>query len=460
MKTIYLGLLISLLTATINAQNSLNFDGTDDKVDCGNNSSVQITGTTITIEAWIYPTGWKTNVWEGNIINKENNNPDYGYMLRCGDGGKLNFNLGNNAWNELTTSSGTLTLNTWQHVAGSYDGNMMRLYVNGVAVDSISTSISISSTLQNLTIGNWSSSFDRAFIGSIDEVRVWSSVRSKAEINNTMNTEFCVIPANLVAYYKLNEGVASGNNSGVTTAVDFSGNNNNGTLSSFALTGSTSNWVNGVVATMVISQGTDTRTECNPYTWIDGNVYTTSNNTAAFNIVGGAANGCDSLVTLDLTIITVDTGTTTSGITISCNATGATYQWLDCDNAMGILSGETNQSFSAASNGNYAVEVTENGCVDTSACVAVTVIGVIENSLEEQFVVYPNPTQGNIAIEFDNVQEYLIVSLLTVTGQLLETKTYTNSSKIELEIKDTAGIYFIDISDNNDARSIIRIVKE
>jgi hypothetical protein len=48
--------------------------------------------------------------------------------------------------------------------------------------------------------------------------------------------------------------------------------------------------------------GTDTRTECNSYTWIDGNTYTSSNNTATFNIAGGAANGCDSLVTLDLTI--------------------------------------------------------------------------------------------------------------------------------------------------------------
>ncbi len=55
--------------------------------------------------------------------------------------------------------------------------------------------------------------------------------------------------------------------------------------------------------------GTDTRTECNSYTWIDGNNYTSSNNSAIFNIVGGAANGCDSLVTLDLTIANSTSGT-------------------------------------------------------------------------------------------------------------------------------------------------------
>ena len=47
---------------------------------------------------------------------------------------------------------------------------------------------------------------------------------------------------------------------------------------------------------------TDTRAECGSYAWIDGNTYTSSNNTATFNIANGAANGCDSIVTLDLTI--------------------------------------------------------------------------------------------------------------------------------------------------------------
>jgi hypothetical protein len=47
---------------------------------------------------------------------------------------------------------------------------------------------------------------------------------------------------------------------------------------------------------------TDTRSECNSYTWIDGNTYTTNNNTATFNFVGGAASGCDSIVSLNLTI--------------------------------------------------------------------------------------------------------------------------------------------------------------
>lgn len=48
--------------------------------------------------------------------------------------------------------------------------------------------------------------------------------------------------------------------------------------------------------------GIDYPTACEEYTWIDGNTYTISTNTAIFIIVGGAANGCDSVVTLNLTI--------------------------------------------------------------------------------------------------------------------------------------------------------------
>ena len=49
-------------------------------------------------------------------------------------------------------------------------------------------------------------------------------------------------------------------------------------------------------------EGTDEISSCAPITWIDGNTYSTSNNTATFLLVGGAANGCDSLVTLNFTL--------------------------------------------------------------------------------------------------------------------------------------------------------------
>ena len=68
--------------------------------------------------------------------------------------------------------------------------------------------------------------------------------------------------------------------------------------------------------------GTDTQVACGSFTWIDGNTYTSSNNSANFNIIGGAANGCDSLVTLDLTINNSVSGTDTQ---VACGS----YTWID-----------------------------------------------------------------------------------------------------------------------------------
>ena len=71
-----------------------------------------------------------------------------------------------------------------------------------------------------------------------------------------------------------------------------------------------------------VATGTDVITACDTYTWIDGNTYTASNNTATYTIVGGSVNGCDSIVTLDLTINNSTAGT---DVITSCD----TYTWID-----------------------------------------------------------------------------------------------------------------------------------
>lgn len=103
--------------------------------------------------------------------------------------------------------------------------------------------------------------------------------------------------------------------------------------------------------------------------------------------------------------------------TITANNTNAAYQWLDCDNGYSVLNGETNVSYTAYANGNYAVELTENGCVDTSACVGINIVGLLENSFTDRISVYPNPTSGKLSIEFESVQEELSIRVFSFTGQ-------------------------------------------
>src|SRR5690606_18730531 len=88
-----------------------------------------------------------------------------------------------------------------------------------------------------------------------------------------------------------------------------------------ALDGSDSTYVLDLTIN-TLATGTDVQEACGSFTWIDGNTYTTDNNTATHTIVGGAANGCDSIVTLDLTINTFVTGT---DVQEACGS----FTWID-----------------------------------------------------------------------------------------------------------------------------------
>src|SRR5690606_4639767 len=153
--------------------NSLIFDGNNDRVNCGNDPSVQITGNQITLEAWVYPIQFRNYVHEAHIISKETNSPDYGFMLRTGDNGRLNFNAGNGNWNETTTPNSVISLNKWQHVAATYDGVTTRIYVNGTEVHSQNRTFTIGNSGNNLTIGGYPNGGGN-FNGRIDEVKVWN----------------------------------------------------------------------------------------------------------------------------------------------------------------------------------------------------------------------------------------------------------------------------------------------
>jgi len=236
---------VSAPPASFNGQNALSFDGTNDRVDCGTAPSVSITGTALTLEAWIYPTSFRANSFEGSIINKEG--PNVGYALRCGGTGQLSFAVGSGSTIiEVLSATNALTLNTWQHVAATYDGINKLIFVNGVQVGTSAGPASLGNSTNQLMIGDYGAGVGtRNFPGKIDEVRIWNTVLSPANIAANQNQQFCGGEAGLAAYYQFNQGTDSGVNNGLTTLFDISGNANNGTLNNFALVGPTSNWVQG-----------------------------------------------------------------------------------------------------------------------------------------------------------------------------------------------------------------------
>lgn len=193
-----------------------------------------------------------------------------------------------------------------------------------------------------------------------------------------------------------------------------------------------------------IATGTDVQTVCSSFTWIDGNTYTSSNNTATVTLVGGAANGCDSIVSLDLIIDTMpDVTTTTSGIIISVAQSGADYQWLDCNNGYAPIAGETYQNFVPTYNGNFAVLVENGVCAATSDCVPLNVnsASISEISNAHFATVYPNPTYDEIAVHLEAQQE-TIIEVYNSIGALVNTLTTDLQHNI-LSINGEAGIYLV-----------------
>ena len=94
-----------------------------------------------------------------------------------------------------------------------------------------------------------------------------------------------------------------------------------------------------------------------------------------FDTVPSIATGCDSAMTINLTIIVIDSSTTLQNDTIFSNQSGATYQWIDCDGNT-IIPNETNSFYAPIASGSYAVIVSKNGCSDTSSCRNVTITNI------------------------------------------------------------------------------------
>ncbi|HZH87055.1 MAG TPA: T9SS type A sorting domain-containing protein [Brumimicrobium sp.] len=209
------------------------------------------------------------------------------------------------------------------------------------------------------------------------------------------------------------------------------------------------------------TDGIDVQVACGSFTWTNGIEYTASNNTATDTIFNGNAAGCDSIITLNLTINNADITTTqTGGINLSANATGATYQWIDCDNGNAPITGETNQTFTASINGNYAVIITENGCTDTSACMVVNNVGLKDFNTITGINIFPNPTKGLVTINLESTQDgQQTLELIDATGRLLSKQLLMNNSTTLDLTNYVRGMYLVRIT-NGDNQSVHRIIKE
>jgi uncharacterized protein YjdB len=204
-----------------------------------------------------------------------------------------------------------------------------------------------------------------------------------------------------------------------------------------------------------ITGPTTQQNACGPYTW-NGQTYTQSG-TYTYN--GTTANGCDSSATLVLTIdqapsnvqVSLNQGTFTVTAQNASN-----FAWMDCATNT-LIPGETNATFTPTISGSYAA-VVSNACgSDTTTCEPIEVQGISETE-SELIAVYPNPSNGifTVASKGSIIQE---VTLYSVNGELIW-RNANNSHEITIDLSEYArGTYMLQVSTNQEAR-IFRLIKQ
>ena len=238
----FLFLSIFCLASLIRAQaqnNALNFDGVDDYVAI---PSVATNLKTFTIEMWVKP----TTINASGIVALLNTN-----SWDTTNGGSVHFQVESGkliiSVCGITTgwpSSNTwLVMKAWQHLAVTYDqpNNTVKFYVNGMLVSTVNKPLPVAK-VDVACIGSWTGT-DRFFNGSIDEVRVWNTVRTAGEIAENLwgSLPAPETAAGLIAYYPFDQGAAGVGNATTTTLADKSGKHLDGALKNFSL-GNFSNW--------------------------------------------------------------------------------------------------------------------------------------------------------------------------------------------------------------------------
>ncbi len=199
-----------------------------------------------------------------------------------------------------------------------------------------------------------------------------------------------------------------------------------------------------------------TETACGFYTSPEGEVYTESGlyQDTLTNILG-----CDSVVLLDLTILSVITAVTQTDNVLTSDQAGATYQWVDCWNDYEPIDGATDQSYEVTDDGGYAVIISIGDCADTSECFDFFHFS-IDESEQAVYTVYPNPAKKNINILFEQPMAELSVRIYSISGKLVYEKTMSSQVQFTIPLEVQDGLYLLELEQENGEIDRVKIMKE
>lgn len=164
-----------------------NFESSnDDHIEIGDVPALDITGNQVTLSAWVR---LESKTAEMKVLAKWSDSPaKFSYLLASDGAGndKVRFAVFISSSTFIATGTTAMALDTWNHIAGTYDGSTIRGYLNGVEESSTSVSGNISSNTAPVRIGAGSggSGSEEPFDGDIGHCAIWDVALSASEIKS------------------------------------------------------------------------------------------------------------------------------------------------------------------------------------------------------------------------------------------------------------------------------------
>ncbi len=436
---LFLVTLFSSFNLKAQNQNALDFDGIDDEVTVPGASALIAGSNQLSLTCWVFPTNAVPGFpdFDGFAGFRNNIDCDF-YVMQVSPATAIEARFTNSSGILYTITHQGLVINTWQHLAVTYDGLMLRLYIGGVIADSVAASGTISATNEAFHIGALPY-FTTPYMltGRLDEISLFNRALAPAEIACIAQESVNANDPGCMLFYTCNQGIANGVNASVSALEDETGHID-GALNNFALISTFSNFVGGI-----------TNAASFAYTICQGDYYQFGNeiltdpgfyyNTQPLN------GGCGNLQELNLIVIAVDTAVIQAGQTLTANDAGAVYQWADCNNGYAIIAGATGQTFSPAIDGSYALIITSGPCVDTSSCYTITNVGIIEGNFTKVISVFPNPVNDVLVLKNISFETVMDVKVYDAFGKIVAVVTIPYGEQITINASSwMAGIYFLE----------------
>jgi hypothetical protein len=155
--------------------------------------------------------------------------------------------------------------------------------------------------------------------------------------------------------------------------------------------------------------------------------------------------GCDSTVTMELSVFEINTDLTVASWTISAeDLADATYSWVDCEDGFSpIIPIEDGISYTAIENGSYAVIIEQNGCVDTSDCFIINDADINENRLDANITIHPNPTKDIVYITIDRNWDDFSIEMIDIAGRVVFKKSFQSTNNVNVDMSAFASGEYI-----------------